>query len=50
VVPINPEVDAYTLHYCVFDFAKYKEMDLENDKKKSCDYNIEPSKDYSMEL
>jgi hypothetical protein len=50
VIPINPEVDAYKMHNCVFDFAKYKEIDLRDDKKKSCDYDIEPSKDYSMEL
>lgn len=50
VVPINPEHDAYTIKYCVFDYAKYKEKDLEDDEKKSCDYIIEESKDYDLEL
>ncbi len=35
VVPIDPSVEPYTISNCVFDFAKYKEKDVKDDKANS---------------
>ncbi len=49
-MPIDPEVTPYVLRKCIFDYSKYKEKDLKDDKEDSCDYTFEAADNLGLRL